>query len=272
MSDQEERDDNGTPEPPPTTEDGAQYYYQPGIPTPPPPGPWGFWATMGFTVLAFIVSLVSGGILAITWITAQYGFPPELSEGTKGLVRNGDFITAALTLDAILGLTLIFLLIHINYIRNSYPIGEYLAIKRPAFKWLLLWVAIAVGYDFGAGYLMALLGLEESDWMIGVYQSASCLPCLWVGVGLLAPVWEEVFHRGFIFKGVEARLGPYAAIFFCVAPWALLHSFQYEWYFLVLLTGRGLISAIARWRTGSLFVPIMLHAVDNLLASVAMEF
>jgi membrane protease YdiL (CAAX protease family) len=47
---------------------------------------------------------------------------------------------------------------------------------------------------------------------------------------------------------------------------------QYGWFEMINIFAIGIILAIARLKTGSLYVPIAMHMSMNLLASVAMEF
>ncbi len=52
--------------------------------------------------------------------------------------------------------------------------------------------------------------------------------------------------------------------------WSLLHS-QYGWYNLVVIGFLGILFGVAKIRTGSLYVPIFLHAVHNGIAVMAVS-
>ena len=79
----------------------------------------------------------------------------------------------------------------------------------------------------------------------------------------MAPFIEEVFWRGFIFKGIcESKAGPLAAIAITSLFWAAQHT-QYS------LAGRGdifimgLFLATVRYLTRSTTLTIFLHGAYN---------
>jgi len=62
-------------------------------------------------------------------------------------------------------------------------------------------------------------------------------------------------------------LGPIGAVAATSGLWAVLHT-QYGLYDIAIIFCLGLLFGAARLVTGSLFVPLTLHAVTNLLATV----
>ena len=87
---------------------------------------------------------------------------------------------------------------------------------------------------------------------------------------VLAPLGEETLFRGFLFKGIAAsRAGPVVAIFVSSVAWALLHV-QYDWYGVVSIAVIGLFLGVVRYRTGSLLVTMLLHALANMVATLEM--
>ncbi len=90
---------------------------------------------------------------------------------------------------------------------------------------------------------------------------------LWVALVIAAPVFEEVLFRGFMFEGLRrTRIGAWGTIAVTTLLWTLLHVGQYDQYFLVLIALIGILLGYARERTGSLYVPLAIHAVNNLLS------
>jgi hypothetical protein len=89
---------------------------------------------------------------------------------------------------------------------------------------------------------------------------------LWVAVALAAPLFEELFFRGFLFRGLcGSALGAAGAIVVTAALWALIHV-QYDGYEIASIFAFGLVLGIARHRSGSTWTPIGMHALLNFIA------
>ncbi|HEV2080002.1 MAG TPA: CPBP family intramembrane glutamic endopeptidase [Allosphingosinicella sp.] len=85
---------------------------------------------------------------------------------------------------------------------------------------------------------------------------------------LLPPVMEELLFRGAMFAALLRRWGIRAA---AVAPsllWAFLHV-RAEWWFMASLVGAGILLAMIRWKSGSIYLPVGLHAAVNLLVALS---
>jgi membrane protease YdiL (CAAX protease family) len=184
----------------------------------------------------------------------------------QSLVRNGLFWSAAVCVGApvIIGLSLLF-----ARAARGIRVRDYLALHRRGWKsigaWclvLLLFVALMDSVTWLArGRVMPPIMQE-------VYRTAYFVPLLWFAFVVVAPVAEEVFFRGFFFKGLEhSRLGPVGAIVLTAAVWALMHT-QYDFYDAGVILLGGLLLGYARWRSGSLYVPLAMHMTQNLLATL----
>jgi membrane protease YdiL (CAAX protease family) len=84
-------------------------------------------------------------------------------------------------------------------------------------------------------------------------------------VGLLGPIAEELIFRGWFFGLLGRRLGAVAAILLTALGWTLLH-YQYGLAVLGVILVDGLLLGLARWRTGSVWPPILMHVLYNLYA------
>ena len=73
--------------------------------------------------------------------------------------------------------------------------------------------------------------------------------------------------RGFLHQGLAGSfLKPAGAVITTALRWALIHI-QYDLYGIVTIGLAGLLLGTARVQTGSLFCPILLHALMNLVAT-----
>jgi hypothetical protein len=84
-----------------------------------------------------------------------------------------------------------------------------------------------------------------------------------VVVTVLAPVVEELTYRGLGFAVTRDRFGLAAAVAITSLAFGLAHGLVVA---LPILTLFGVVLALLRARTASLYPPIVLHAVFNGLA------
>jgi membrane protease YdiL (CAAX protease family) len=184
--------------------------------------------------------------------------------------ENGDyvwinFVVALPFVAAVMAVALI--------LRQGCPAREYLAIRNARARNWILWPLALAAFSMGADALLYTLDIDPvAPWMTDVYNSATCFSCLMIAVVLIAPLIEELIFRGFVFTGIQARLGSFWAVIFSSLPWAIIHLQYREWYFIVLIFMLGLLFSIARWRTNSVLVPVAMHMFQNAMASVQMYF
>ncbi|MCS6775631.1 MAG: CPBP family intramembrane glutamic endopeptidase [Chloroherpetonaceae bacterium] len=84
---------------------------------------------------------------------------------------------------------------------------------------------------------------------------------------LAAPIGEEVFFRGFVYNALKVRLGMAPAIVLSALAFALIHASPIA---IVVIFPMGMALAYLYARTGSLWVTILIHAVNNGLSFIAL--
>jgi membrane protease YdiL (CAAX protease family) len=84
---------------------------------------------------------------------------------------------------------------------------------------------------------------------------------------LIAPLTEEVIFRGYLFDVLERSFGSYASILATSALFAMAHMVQLDFRFahVFIIFVLGGIFGVLRYRTGSTAVPILFHALYNLV-------
>jgi membrane protease YdiL (CAAX protease family) len=78
-------------------------------------------------------------------------------------------------------------------------------------------------------------------------------------------VCEEVMFRGFIQKSFEYKMKPFTAALVTAVFFGLYHFNPYA---LIPLIGLGLYFGFAAYKSGSIFVPISLHFINNFMAVI----
>ncbi len=85
-------------------------------------------------------------------------------------------------------------------------------------------------------------------------------------LAFITPMSEELFFRGFIFRGLIPRLGPLGAM---LVSAAVFSGFHLSVGVLIPIFITGFLFAWLYWRTGSLWASIGAHAGQNTLALLA---
>jgi membrane protease YdiL (CAAX protease family) len=115
----------------------------------------------------------------------------------------------------------------------------------------------ATGREVAPGFMAEVLQSARADGALWVLVVAFCVA---------APVSEELFARGFLYRGwSESFLGPAGAILLSSAVWTSLHL-QYDWFFFGEVFSIGLLLGYLRYRYKSTWLTIFLHGLNNLAA------
>lgn len=226
-------------------------------------GPWGFWPSVGL-MFGLILGLLGAQVVAVVAVVAI-----RLGQGQKldpeSLPTDGLLLSLSMFLSTPVGLGLSWLFIRL---RRGPGLREYLALRR--FGW-----QDAVLGLFGLAVLWGLsswINPEPSVWMVKTYRNPGPSVPFYCAVILLAPVVEEVIFRGFAFAGlVRGRGGVWAAIGITTLAWGALHV-QYGWRELLFVVGLGGWLGWLRARSGSLWLPLALHAVNNLGSTLVLKW
>jgi len=106
---------------------------------------------------------------------------------------------------------------------------------------------------------------------VEVLKTARADGALWllvIAFCVAAPVTEEFFARGFLYRGwSESFLRPAGAIILSSAVWTAMHM-QYNWFFLAQVFAIGLLFGYLRYRSNSTWLTVILHGINNLAATV----
>lgn len=232
---------------------------------------WGFLTTIA---LGFVIFIVFGTIQST--LVVVYGFylegwnmPADMQNMASTLVYNGDAIAVAETPSAIIGIMLVWLFASF---RKPSSISNYLQLKLPTIPSLLKWLAVMVLVMVSMELINYWLERDIPEFMTKVYGSTTNYPLLWIAIIIAAPLFEELFFRGYLLEGIRnTPVGLIGAILITSSSWAIIH-FQYGMFEIITIFLIGIILSIAKLKTKSLYIPIAMHMLMNLTATVMMEF
>jgi membrane protease YdiL (CAAX protease family) len=233
---------------------------------PPPPAPqrWGFWATSAWG-LAMFAALYAAQIVIALGVIIWLAIDPASSPDIHALMSHAIMVSAT-TLGCV-PVTLLAIALAVRLARV--PFADYLALKPVGMKALLLALACTLGYGTVTSVVGYLAGFPTSPFAIELYRTArdtGTAPLMFLAVAIGAPLNEEFLFRGFLMRGwAVSRLGAVGAIVLTSAIWAAIHI-QYDWFGVSEIFGLGLLLGYVRLRTGTLLVPLMMHAVYGIAA------
>jgi membrane protease YdiL (CAAX protease family) len=234
-----------TSQPPPPT--------GPPIESPPPevPRPWGPARVLGGLAFFLVVLIVEAGIVA--------AFDSDISS-----------LGARLALQGLLALTLIAtaLLFASPNLRRFAPAAE-LGLRRPLRSPYASMAIAYFGYIAVAILIAALLQPEQEDVTrdLGFGEGLLGSTAAALLIIVAAPLSEEMFFRGFMFKGLRRSVPFVIAALISSVVWGLFHyTGPGSWGVVLQLSIFGMALAWLYERTGSIWPTIAVHALNNAIA------
>jgi membrane protease YdiL (CAAX protease family) len=195
---------------------------------------------------------------------------PELLEPGEG----GALLLGLVVASQTVGLILALALVRWRGVRLRPLVGTLHPTGRLVAKGVGLGILAIVGSTLIVTLLITLTGSEATPDQVltgGIAETPLQLVLAIIAAVVLAPVAEEFLFRGLLHRSLRGRLSllPATAIsslVFAVVHVDVLFSQPLAMAGLVLV---GVILALAYERTGSLVVPVVIHAVHNAVTIVA---
>ena len=230
--------------------------------------PWGFWATLGFSAIIFGLFSALQILVATAFVSLAKVQHPELDLEVyaKSLSSNGLCLAI---MEIVSGLICIPLTLLFTKLRKNISIKNYIGFREPLKKEWVKWLLILGAFLFlSDAVTFSLHRPIVPPFVIEAYKTASFLPALLFAIIIMAPIFEEIFFRGFFFQGIRySRLGPIGAMGITSLIWAVIHV-QYDIYGITTLFAFGLLLGIARIKTDSIHLLMVMHSLASLVATI----
>jgi hypothetical protein len=218
---------------------------------------WGYWATLGWAVLAFLAGQFIALAVMVWWRV-----------GDLNSLLATPFDGILVTLFVLISNPITIAVIVIAVLIAGANVGDYLALTWPQRRYVALAVICLVGLIGICDALLFATGRAlVTPFQLQAYTTAAAegwLPAMLVGAVIVAPAGEEIMFRGFLFRGwVRSERTAWPAIVAISLLWAGLHV-QYDWTGILQIFVIGLFLGWVRWRSGSTLLTFVLHALFNL--------
>jgi membrane protease YdiL (CAAX protease family) len=214
-------------------------------------------------ILFFVIQIGMMVPFSLAVRTQNSGINPLALSET--LSSNGLFLTIAIIASGPVCTALVVLFARL---RKSFPIKDYLSLKKTTKKEWIRWL-ISVGvFIVASDALTSVLRRPiVPPFLMEAYRTASSVPLLYIAFVVIAPIFEEIFFRGFLFQGLKHSLfGPAGAIGLTSLAWSIIHL-QYDFYGIATVFAGGLLLGMARHKSDSIYVTIAMHSLMNLVAT-----
>ena len=231
--------------------------------SPAPPGPqhasegfprWPLWLP-----LAGLGCGLTFGILALSVLQGAVGGKSD----APGLVAAGTVIIDL----AVVGATLYFASL------VAPPRPWHLGLRGAPLKFTLSIAAMAVGafFLFSLAYGLIVRPNAEQDVIdqLGADRNTLLLVVGAVVVLVVAPVCEELFFRGFLYRVLRLRTGMWVAGVLDGLVFGVVHGAGTSLVALPVLAFLGLVFCYVYERTGTLYATIALHCLNNTISYAA---
>jgi uncharacterized protein len=218
---------------------------------------WGYWTTLGWSVLAFLVGQVAG-------FATLLGLRGGEWDSLLQTPYDGVLVTIFLAVFNPVAIGVLALAVRLA----RADLSEYFALKWPLPRDLGVGVAALVALIAAGDATLYFTGRDlVTSFQLQSYSTAAVagwLPAMLFAAIVVAPAGEEAMFRGFLFRGwVRSARSAWPAIVVISVLWAMLHV-QYDWTGILQIFVIGLFLGWMRWRSGSLVLTFLLHALFNL--------
>jgi CAAX protease family protein len=238
----------------------------------PRPAHWGFCGTViwGVVIGILFVIVQAVTIVLVAYLSTEHISRADFEQLFASAANDGHFLSFATFATAAVGCGAIAWVIKLK--RGSL-LKEYLGLELAPARTMLKWIGLAALFVVLSDSLTLALGRRiVPEFMSSVYGTANPAWMIWLALVVAAPLFEETFFCGFLFKGFESSfLGPTGAVLVTAGLWAMMHI-QYNGYEMATIFCLGLLLGGARRATGTLSVPLSLHAAANLVATIETAF
>jgi len=230
--------------------------------------PWGFWATLGWTMacaaitvgIAIVFTLITMLLIDTLLPTHPFFAAEKAAKALQPYMAPLNCITYLAAAAACISL-----LVFLAHWRTHNALG-YLNLRQFRLRHLVLSAIALAGVATGEIFIAKVLDRPVDDDVIAIFANPRWAPLVFLMLVVAAPLLEEIVFRGFMFRGIaHSPARPAGAVIITSLIFALSH-FYYPAHEIFVVFLIGIFLGVIRHMTGSTLITIILHAVGNLVA------
>lgn len=188
---------------------------------------------------------------------------PRYADDFQTLAGNGDVIAKAALWSGLAGLVILVVLSVIW--KRGAALRDLLGLRMPTLRDTAKWIGIFILLGVVLEVLARILPAFRTDFMQQVLDTTTDQRMMVLGVGLMAPLFEESLLRGLFLGTWRFVSSKDVAVAISAGVFAFMHL-QYldKPMVTVSVLALGVVLGYARANSGSLLVPVLLHMLNNL--------
>lgn len=238
----------------------------PSQPVPRPPQPWKFVGTSLWGLFIF-AAMFLGQLTVVGYLLLIRKGPIDFAN-FKAVLSGG----ISISMSVMMGLPAVLGAIWIATRSARMPFADYLALRWTSWVNFAMGLAALVVLVVAWDLVSRATGRQvTAAFMTDVVKSAQDAGALWllvIAFCVAAPITEEFFVRGFLYRGwSESFLRPFGAVVLSSLVWSAMHL-QYDWFFFGEIMTIGLLFGYLRYRTNSIWLTVVLHGLNNFAATL----
>ena len=187
---------------------------------------------------------------------------PRMELRMNELVFNGDLVAQEALWSGLICTLLILVTVRLWKRQLA---QAFLGTGLPNWKQMLLWLGVFFLLALAIEGLAYLSPEFRTDFMAKVIASTTNVIWLYIGVGVMAPIFEEFLLRGLLFGSIRHMVDEHATVALTAGVFTLMHM-QYDPAVMLLILPMGIVLGYARSRSNSIWVPVVLHMLNNLVS------
>lgn len=253
-------DSNLRQSPPPIREDEGET----------PWGPW--WSLLWTFVVVCVWQLAQLGILAFLSFkeSGEAGLKGEgLGDFMETVMKDGDLLGIVGFTSAVVGCLMILAIVK----ARGVSLARGLALRPPKKWWM--WLLVFPAWIVGMIVISLIVSPFQSDKSVvdqaqiaGMVEGTNYMILLFLGVSVGAPFFEEFLFRGLLHEGLrQSFLGPIGSGVLTALFFSLMHGQYQDPAAFLMLFLLGCLFTLARELTGSLWISVAMHAIQNTMVT-----
>ena len=235
--------------------------------------PWGPWWSLLWTfVIICVWQLAQLGVLAYLSFkqSGAAGLEQEgLADFMDTVMKDGDLLGIMGFSSAVVGCLLILLIVK----ARGVSLARGLALRPPKKWWM--WLLVFPAWIVGMILISLIVSPFQSDKSVGdqaniaaMVEGTNYMILLFLGVSVGAPFFEEFLFRGLLHEGLrQSFLGPIGSGVLTALAFSLMHGQYQDPAAFLMLFLLGCLFTAARELTGSLWVSVAMHFIQNTMVT-----